>query len=76
MGQQIVPYLGLILYLGVVGFFGWQMLGKGTTGKVGRRAEVISIASPHALAIALWVVWGAHISGGASDRTERRGSGH
>lgn len=39
MGQQIVPYLGLILYLGVVGFFGWQMLGKGTTGKVGRRAE-------------------------------------
>ena len=46
MGQQIVPYLGLLIYLGVVGFFGWQMLGKGTTGKVGRRAQVRSPLRP------------------------------
>jgi len=36
-GQMLVPYVGLLIYLAVVGYFGWQMLGKGTTGKVGRK---------------------------------------
>ena len=36
-GQMIVPYIGLLLYLAVVGYFGWQMLGKGgVSGKVAR----------------------------------------
>eukprot|EP00291_Cryptomonas_curvata_P011789 CAMPEP_0172187870 /NCGR_PEP_ID=MMETSP1050-20130122/21590_1 /TAXON_ID=233186 /ORGANISM="Cryptomonas curvata, Strain CCAP979/52" /LENGTH=350 /DNA_ID=CAMNT_0012862265 /DNA_START=22 /DNA_END=1070 /DNA_ORIENTATION=+ len=43
VGQRVVPYLGLVLYLGVVGFFGWQMLGKGTTGSVGRKAQVAKL---------------------------------
>ena len=29
----------LLLYLGVVGYIGWSMLGKGVGGKVGRRAK-------------------------------------
>jgi len=42
-GQMIVPYVGLLVYLAVVGYFGWQMLGKGTTGKVGRKANAMQL---------------------------------
>ena len=38
---MLVPYVGLLIYLAVVGYFGWQMLGKGTTGKVGRKASIL-----------------------------------
>jgi len=35
--------VGLLVYLAVVGYFGWQMLGKGTTGKVGRKANAMQL---------------------------------
>uniref|UniRef100_A0A6T8M5Q0 AAA+ ATPase domain-containing protein n=1 Tax=Hemiselmis andersenii TaxID=464988 RepID=A0A6T8M5Q0_HEMAN len=38
-GSLIVPYMGLLIYLGFVGFLGWQMMGRGASGKVGKRAD-------------------------------------
>jgi len=39
-GQMLLPYIGLMLYLGVVGFFGWQMLGKNLGGGgAGKRVQ-------------------------------------
>jgi len=42
---MILPYAGLLIYLGVVAYFGWQMLGKGggVSGKVGRRANTAEL---------------------------------
>ena len=34
-GSMFVPYIGLLIYMGFVGFLGWQMMGKGVSGKVG-----------------------------------------
>jgi len=44
-GQLLVPYIGLIVYLGVVGYFGWQMFGKSMGGKVGKRVRSNQIDS-------------------------------
>jgi len=39
-GQLLLPYIGLLVYLGVVGFFGWQMMGKGIGGgSAGKRVQ-------------------------------------
>ena len=42
-GQMVLPYAGLLIYLGVVAYFGWQMLGKNVSGKVGRRAQTAQL---------------------------------
>lgn len=46
--SMLVPYLGLIIYMGFVGFLGWQMMGKGISGgKVGCSADAFIRTDEH-----------------------------